>query len=55
MHQPVLPTPALAERRPDYALLLAWNLIDEMKEEQAAWLAQGGRFIVPIPRPEILP
>jgi hypothetical protein len=55
MHQPVLPTQALAERRPDYALLLAWNLIDEMKEEQAAWLAQGGRFIVPIPRPEILP
>lgn len=55
MHLPVLPATALEERRPDYALLLAWNLADEMRTQQAGWLAHGGRFIVPIPRPEVLP
>jgi len=55
MHLPVLPVSALEERRPDYALLLAWNLLDEMRAQHAGWLARGGRFIVPIPRPEILP
>jgi hypothetical protein len=54
MHLPVLPIAALEERRPDYALLLAWNLLDEMKAQHAGWLARGGRFIVPIPRPEVL-
>ena len=38
-----------------YALLLAWNLVDEMRTQHAGWLASGGRFIVPIPHPEILP
>lgn len=54
MHLPVLPVATLEERRPDYALLLAWNLLDEMRVQHAGWLAGGGRFIVPIPRPEVL-
>ena len=54
MHLPVLPSAALEERRPDYALLLAWNLVDEMRALHAGWLARGGRFIAPIPRPEVL-
>jgi hypothetical protein len=54
MHLPVLPVSALEEKRPDYALLLAWNLQDEMREQHRGWLAKGGRFIVPIPRPEVL-
>ena len=54
MHVPILPVSALRERRPDYALLLAWNLLDEMRTEHRAWLETGGRFVLPIPRPEIL-
>ena len=55
MHIPVLAPAALAERAPDYALLLAWNLEAEMRREHAGWLASGGRFVVPIPRPEVAP
>ena len=55
MHLPVLAVAALEERRPDYALLLAWNLEDEMREQHAGWLAKGGKLIRPIPRPEVLP
>ncbi|HEV8114378.1 MAG TPA: class I SAM-dependent methyltransferase [Planctomycetota bacterium] len=53
MHVPILPLAALAERQPDHALLLAWNLEEEMRVQHRDWLARGGRFIVPIPRPEV--
>jgi hypothetical protein len=54
MHLPVLSPAALEERRPDFALLLAWNLEAEMRAQHAGWLAKGGRFILPIPRAEVL-
>jgi SAM-dependent methyltransferase len=44
----------LLEDRPDYALILPWNLRDEIVGQQAEFRRRGGRFIVPIPRPEIL-
>jgi SAM-dependent methyltransferase len=53
MHIPILPLSTLEERRPDYALLLAWNLEDEMRVQHRGWLEKGGRFIVPIPRPQV--
>jgi hypothetical protein len=39
---------------PDFLLLLAWNYKDEIAEQQHEYLGRGGRFIVPVPRPEIL-
>ena len=54
MHLPVLAASELEARRPDYALLLAWNLEDELRAQHAGWLAGGGKFIAPIPRPEVL-
>jgi SAM-dependent methyltransferase len=48
--QPILPVEALAERRPDDLLILAWNFADEIMSQQRAFADQGGRFVIPIPR-----
>jgi hypothetical protein len=50
---PVVPASSLAARAPDYALLLTWNFADEILAQQAEFLRNGGRFIVPVPRVEI--
>lgn len=54
MHIPVLAPDAIAERRPDYLLILAWNFADEIMEQQQAFAQQGGRFILPIPMPHVI-
>jgi hypothetical protein len=45
---------AIDETRPDYVLLLPWNLEEELTRQLAGIRAWGGRFIVPIPRVRIL-
>jgi SAM-dependent methyltransferase len=53
-HQPVLSPDALVTERPDYVLLLAWNFRDEIMAQQSDYLDGGGRFIVPVPTPEVV-
>lgn len=48
---PVVSPEEACTRRPDYYLLLAWNYAREIIRKESAFLANGGRFIVPIPRP----
>ena len=51
---PVLAPEALLEARPDWVLILPWNLKDEITAQMAAVRDWGGRFVVPIPRLEIV-
>ena len=39
----------ISETRPDYLLILPWNLKDEIMEQMAHIRQWGGRFVVPIP------
>jgi SAM-dependent methyltransferase len=39
----------IGQTRPDYLLILPWNLKDEIMEQMAGIREWGGRFVVPIP------
>lgn len=52
---PVKAPEALAEGRPDYVLILPWNIKDEVMEQLAFIREWGGRFVVPIPSLQIIP
>jgi SAM-dependent methyltransferase len=54
VHNPILPPAALTERKPDYVVLLVWNLKDEILKQQDAFRKAGGKFIIPVPAPTIV-
>jgi hypothetical protein len=52
-HIPIYSPNRIRETRPDYLLILPWNLRSEI-EQQAAFIRDwGGKFIVPIPEAEV--
>jgi hypothetical protein len=53
-HQVIKDPKALIDEKPDYVLMLAWNFKDEIMRQQSEYLEGGGRFIVPVPTPEVI-
>ena len=51
---PIRHPDAIREVRPDYVLILPWNLRDEIAAQLAYVREWGGRLVVPIPRVEVL-
>jgi len=51
---PVRAPDALIAEMPDYTLILPWNIAEEIVAQQSAYVARGGRFVVPIPKPRVL-
>lgn len=45
----------LRETRPDYVLILPWNLKDEIVEQMADVRSWGGKFVVAVPEVRVLP
>ncbi len=54
-HIPVEAPDKIRSARPDYVLILPWNLRDEIMAQIAYIRDWGGRFVLPIPRVEVLP
>jgi 2-polyprenyl-3-methyl-5-hydroxy-6-metoxy-1,4-benzoquinol methylase len=52
-HIPIYSPDKIAETRPDYVLILPWNLKEEVMEQMAHVREWGGRFVVPIPELQI--
>jgi len=55
-HLPVVPSSWLYDgsRKPDYALLLAWNFAEPIMKKHQAFLDAGGHFIIPLPHVEVV-
>ena len=51
---PVFGPDHVAVERPDYLLILAWNLKDEVMAQMQHIRSWGGRFVIPIPAVEIV-
>lgn len=51
---PILDVAAIDEERPDYILILPWNIRHEIMDSMSHARRWGAKFIVPIPSPEIL-
>ena len=54
VHIPIYHPDRIAETRPDYVLILPWNLKEEIMLQMAHIRSWGGKFVVPIPKVEVL-
>jgi hypothetical protein len=54
MKIPIVSPDSIAIERPDILLVLAWNFFDEIRKQQAAFTARGGRFLLPLPHPALV-
>jgi len=54
-HLPILEPDHVRDDRPDYLLVLPWNLRDEITAQMADVRKWGCRFVVPVPRLEVVP
>lgn len=54
MHIPIRPVAALEAARPDYVLILPWNLKSEITAQMRHIGDWGGKFIVPIPEVTVI-
>jgi hypothetical protein len=51
---PIHPPERIAETKPDYLFILPWNLRDEIMEQMRSIRDWGGRFVIPIPSPQVI-
>lgn len=51
---PIVSEQEFRDANPHYCLILAWHFISEFKDREQAYLNNGGSFIVPCPRFEVI-
>ena len=54
-HIPIFPPERLWDARPDYVLILPWNLKSEIMQQLAGIREWGGQFVIPIPEVTVHP
>ena len=52
-HIPIVSPEALQSQRPDYLIILPWNIADEVKQQNAALAELGTQFVTAVPKLEI--
>ncbi len=52
-HLLVYPVEKIYQEKPDYLLILCWNIADEAIEQLKDYHKNGGKFIIPIPEAKV--
>ncbi|HTD38090.1 MAG TPA: methyltransferase C-terminal domain-containing protein, partial [Candidatus Limnocylindrales bacterium] len=52
---PIFAPDRIAREKPDYVLLLPWNLREEIVAQMHVVAEYGGKWVVPIPEAHVLP
>ena len=52
-HGPPTVVEALDDAKPDYVLILPWNIRDEVMQQVGYIREWGGQFVIPIPEVQI--
>ncbi|HWN96510.1 MAG TPA: class I SAM-dependent methyltransferase [Methylomirabilota bacterium] len=53
-HIPIFAPARIFETKPDYVLILPWNIKEEVMDQMKSIHDWGGRFVVPIPEPGVV-
>ena len=53
-HIPILAPAALGEHRPDYLVILPWNIAAEVEQQNAGLTALGTKFVTAVPKLEVV-
>jgi hypothetical protein len=51
---PIYSESEMRKEKPDYLLVLPWHFINEFVKRESEFLDNGGKFIVPCPKFEII-
>ncbi len=54
-HLPILPPEKIKETKPDYVLILPWNIKSEVMDQIGHIREWGGQFVIPIPEVSVIP
>jgi hypothetical protein len=53
-HIPILAPIELAKRKPDWVIILPWNIAEEVTKQQQQVISWGGKFVIAVPELKIL-
>jgi SAM-dependent methyltransferase len=53
-HIPIVPLSELQKNAPNYLIILAWNFVEEIMEKTESFKNNGGKYIIPIPKIQIV-
>lgn len=54
-HIPILAPDQITLEKPDFVLILPWNIADEVMQQQGHIRQWGGKFVTAIPQLKVLP
>lgn len=53
-HIPILPPAELAKRKPDWVIILPWNISEEVTRQQPQVREWGGKFVIAVPELKVI-